>query len=207
MKICKYCGKEMSNKGTSHELYCKNNPNRKNLSGKNNPHYGKSGANHLTHGAKISEETKSKISKTQTGKKASIEHRKNISEGMKKAHEEGRAWNIGQSRWNNEASYPEKFMMRVFENNNIEYKQEEPCGRFAIDFALNGKLAIEVDGKTHFTDNVVMERDKRKNEKLLEEGWKVLRVKWTNLFNDSKPTINKILEWIENPTEDYLEIY
>lgn len=29
---------------------------------------------------------------------------------MKLAHKEHRAHNIGQSRWNNEPSYPEKFL-------------------------------------------------------------------------------------------------
>lgn len=43
MEICKYCGKECKNilSKVSHENTCKNNPNRRDLSGKNNPRYGK----------------------------------------------------------------------------------------------------------------------------------------------------------------------
>lgn len=50
------------------------------------------------------------------GKFLTDSRKKRISESMKKAHEEGRAWNIGKSRWNNEPSYPEKFFMKVIEN-------------------------------------------------------------------------------------------
>ena len=44
------------------------------------------------------------------GKKHSEESKRKISEAMKLAHKEHRAHNIGQSRWNNEPSYPEKFL-------------------------------------------------------------------------------------------------
>ena len=37
----------------------------------------------------------------QLGKPLSEEHRKKVSEGMKRAHAEGRAHNIGECRWNN----------------------------------------------------------------------------------------------------------
>lgn len=47
MEYCKYCGKECKNKisKASHERFCKNNINRIDMSGKNNPRYGKSPPN------------------------------------------------------------------------------------------------------------------------------------------------------------------
>src|ERR1035437_6266210 len=60
-----------------------------------------------------------KISKSLTGKKKrslTAEEKRNLSIKLKLAHKEGRAWNIGMSRWNNKPSYPEKFFMKVIEN-------------------------------------------------------------------------------------------
>lgn len=50
---CKYCGKLYKSKlsKSTHESFCKNNPNRRDLSGKNNPRFGKTPPN------KISKET------------------------------------------------------------------------------------------------------------------------------------------------------
>lgn len=46
---CKYCGKECKNKLSlsAHQTLCKLNPNRRDLSGKNNPNYGKIPVNKL----------------------------------------------------------------------------------------------------------------------------------------------------------------
>lgn len=40
--VCKYCGKVCKNKlsKSTHENFCKNNPNRRDISGKNNPRFG-----------------------------------------------------------------------------------------------------------------------------------------------------------------------
>ena len=54
------------------------------------------------------------------GKHLSKETRNSISKSMKKAHAEGRAHNIGESRWNNEPSYPEQWFMKVIENEFID---------------------------------------------------------------------------------------
>jgi len=48
-----------------------------------------------------------------------------MSKAMKKAHAEGRAHNIGTSRWNNEPSWPEQFFMKVIEN---EFQIVNPVG-------------------------------------------------------------------------------
>lgn len=44
---CKYCNKEYTSKlsKSCHEHFCKNNPNRRDISGKNNPRFGKSPPN------------------------------------------------------------------------------------------------------------------------------------------------------------------
>lgn len=203
---CIFCNKTLSPMGKTHELFCEMNPNGKNRKGSNNPMYGKRGANHYTKGAKMKDETKLKISKSSKGRSMPEDIRKKISESMKIAHEEKRAWNIGQSRWNSKKSWPEMFFSTFLESNDIKYKSEVPVGIYSIDFVISDNLAIEIDGKQHFLDLATTERDIRKNMKLKESGWKLLRVSWNRLFNDSINCLSEVLHWIDHPTE-YKELY
>lgn len=124
-----------------------------------------------------------------------------ISQSMKTAHEEGRAWNIGMSRWNNEPSYPEKWFKQVIENEfeNKDYIQEMPFGRFSLDFAWPGlKLCIEIDGEQHKRCELQMSRDKAKDALLEQSNWKVLRMPWKEVFADPKTWIQKAKDFIGN---------
>lgn len=174
-KKCKYCNKEFSNgqSKAGHQTHCKMNPNRRLI------------------GEKISNSLK--------GKELSKSHKESISESMKLAHEENRAWNIGKSRWNNEPSYPEKFFIEVIENefNDKDYDREFPIGIYSIDFAWkHKKLAIEIDGDQHQRFEEIIERDKRKDKFLSDNDWKVLRIKWKDLYNDTKNWIKIAKEFI-----------
>ena len=134
------------------------------------------------------------------GKHLSDEHKKKISKSMKKAHAEGRAHNIGECRWNNEPSYPEKFFMKVIENEfmNKNYVKEKPFGRFSLDFAwCDLKRCIEIDGKQHETDEKQKVRDDAKNKLLADKGWELLRIKWSDMFNDPKTWIQKAKDFID----------
>ena len=137
-------------------------------------------------------------------KHLSKEHKQAISESMKIAHKEGRAHNIGESRWNNEHSYPEKWLIKVLENEfgmkeNIDYKTEMPFYRYSLDFAWPEKrLCIEIDGKQHIEDVKQIERDKNKDILLHNNGWKELRVSWSYIYNNSKEFINKVKEFLND---------
>ena len=139
-----------------------------------------------------------KIKPSQLGKPLSETHKKKISEGMKKAHIEGRAHNIGESRWNNKPSYPEKwFMEMLFKEfqmkEGLEYKREYPFHRYSLDFAwIDKKKAIEIDGEQHERFIKQKERDKNKDELLKQEGWIFLRIAWKDIFHNSKDWIEKI---------------
>lgn len=151
----------------------------------------------------VSNETRKKI-----GEKARINNlkrddsvNKKISESMKKAHAEGRAWNIGKSRWNNEPSYPEQFFMKVIENEFIDrdYISEYSIGIYSADFCWpHLKKVIEIDGDQHQRFEEYIERDKRKDEFLNIEGYQVLRVVWKEMFNNPKETIQKCYEFIHS---------
>lgn len=119
-----------------------------------------------------------------TGKHHTNEQKQQVSCAMKKAHKEGRAHNIGESRWNNEPSYPEKWFMTVIANefDDKNYIREYPFHRYSLDFAwIDKKKCIEIDGEQHQRFDEYKERDKRKDVLLKEEGWQILRLNWKEL--------------------------
>jgi very-short-patch-repair endonuclease/uncharacterized Zn finger protein (UPF0148 family) len=98
-------------------------------------------------------------------------------------------------------SFPEKFFMRVLENNGIAYEYERPCGKYFIDFAIESKtVALEIDGKQHELESRQIS-DKKKDEYLKSCGWRVYRIKWKSINTPSgklyiEQEITKFLEFI-----------
>lgn len=135
------------------------------------------------------------------GKEISLVHKNKISKSMKKAHKEGRAWNIGKSRWNNKPSYPEQFFARVIKNNfkDQKYNKELPIGRYSLDFAwMHLKKCIEIDGEQHQRYKEYKLRDIRKNKFLKKEGWKILRISWKKFYHNPQKYIQIAYNFIHN---------
>lgn len=133
------------------------------------------------------------------GKNLPSDMKKKISESMKKAHAEGRAHNIGESRWNNEPSYPEKWFMKVIANefDDKNYVREYPFHKYSLDFAwLDKKKCIEIDGDQHQRFEEYKERDEKKNELLKNEHWKVLRLIWKDVCAQPKKFIKLAKDFI-----------
>ena len=83
-----------------------------------------------------------------------------------------------------------------FEDKNYIY--EYPVGIYSLDFAWPcKKLCIEIDGKQHYEDIHTQERDKRKNEFLIKNGWKILRIKWTDLYHQSKEYLKQAKVFVD----------
>ena len=119
---------------------------------------------------------------------------------MKRAHKEGRAHNIGECRHNNEPSYPEKWFMRVIENEFPikEYVREFPFHNYSLDFAWPElKICIEIDGEQHQRYAEYKLRDNKKDALLKSEGWKELRIAWKDCFKNPKYYINLAKELFE----------
>jgi very-short-patch-repair endonuclease len=154
-----------------------------------------------------------KIWRKKNPQKTTEETKKKISEAMKKAHAEGRAWNIGKSRWNNTPSYPEQFFMKVIENEfeDKDYENELPFHRFSLDFAwIHKKRVIEIDGSQHERFQEYKERDEKKDELLKSEGWEVLRIQWKDMFHNTKVWTKHAKDFIDKgevkiSKEDYYE--
>lgn len=140
-------------------------------------------------------------SKRRTGYKYPQEFKDKVSEGMKLAHKEKRAWNIGKSRWNNKQSYPEIFFSKVIEN-EFEDKNvtvEYPIGIYSLDFAwIEKKKCIEIDGEQHQRFEEYRERDIRKDKFLQENGWKVLRIEWKDMYKNTKLKIKEASDFIHD---------
>lgn len=128
------------------------------------------------------------------------EIRSKISSSMKKAHVEGRAHNIGESRWNNKPSYPEKWFMEVVQNefDDKSYVREMPFHRFALDFAwVEKKRCIEIDGEQHDRFVEYKKRDIEKDALLKQEGWSVLRLSWKDVCQNTKYFIKIAKDFID----------
>ena len=82
-----------------------------------------------------------------------------------------------------EPSYPEKYFIELFGKENISFEREVKCSRYFIDFVLPGKLAVEIDGRSH-DDLDVKLKDERKDKILRAHGYEVFRVKWFNPVTD-----------------------
>jgi len=205
---CQYCGKECKSRNSlcNHERLCRKNPNRQETYFTLNNEIYPRGENQYTKAKRlglpapryeVSKETREKMSKNNACHRPEV--RQKISESMKKAHAEGRAHNIGECRWNNEPSYPEKWIMEVIKNENINpnYKREYSFHRFSLDFAwVDTKKVIEIDGEQHLTDKIQQKRDLEKDRLLKEEGWSELRVQWKDVCGDTRYWIQKIKDFI-----------
>lgn len=135
------------------------------------------------------------------GHKISDETKKKISEGMHKAALEGRnkGWTTTKSGLQHK-SYPEEFFTKIIENefNDKKYEYNLPFYTWKLDFAWpHKKLCIEIDGSQHENEKQA-NSDLRKDEKLQKEGWKVLRIKWLDIFHNTKDYINQAKEFIDN---------
>jgi very-short-patch-repair endonuclease/predicted Zn-ribbon and HTH transcriptional regulator len=84
-----------------------------------------------------------------------------------------------------EPSYPEKYFISLFENENIvDWVRELKVERWFIDFAFSDKMiALEIDGRQH-EDPERKASDEIKDARLIELGWKVIRIKWYNPVNE-----------------------
>lgn len=134
----------------------------------------------------------------------SEEDKQKVSLGIKKAHAEGRhpGWafiNQDISR----RSYPEKVIFDFINKNGLNDKyqiiEKLSVGRYFLDFAfIDLKLDLEVDGETHYRDQNAIEHDKKRNDWLIENGWKVYRIKWVDFNQNKVQAFKDFLEYLDN---------
>lgn len=131
----------------------------------------------------------------------SLEYRDKIRQAQLRKVEQG--IHVGwQSR--NITSYPEKFWIKVLQNNNISFEREKHVGKYFLDFviSINDKLIdLEIDGKQHkYKDRQV--NDQIRDNYLSKEGYIVYRVEWNEINSENgknlmKDKIIKFLSFLE----------
>jgi very-short-patch-repair endonuclease len=121
-----------------------------------------------------------------------------ISNSMKRAHTEGRAYTIGLlDRKKNIFSRPERWCNDVLANNNVlNVKHEVRIGKYFIDFLIDKYICLEMDGEQHARYPQKL-RDMEKDYFLKENGYSVGRVSWKDCFNNSKYMIDIILNFVK----------
>lgn len=78
-------------------------------------------------------------------------------------------------------SYPEKYFTEVFTNENINVIKYYRIGIYELDFCIpEKKIDIEIDGNQHYDDIKISESDKRRNLFLENDGWDIIRIKWSD---------------------------
>ena len=106
-----------------------------------------------------------------------------------------------KSRAGKPPSYPERFFMEVLNNNKIQFDRDLLVGKWFIDFAIKDKMiALEVDGKQHDYEDR-KQSDAEKDKFLIDSGWRVHRIKWKSINNES----GKI--YIKEEIDMFLKVY
>lgn len=127
------------------------------------------------------------------GRKHTEEQKRKISDGAKKAHDEGRG-HTWKNRYLN-PSYAEQWLYGFLDAKNVSYKKEVPFKGFFLDVVVGNKV-IEIDGEQHYDAERFpeqIERDKRKDKLLKENGFEELRLRWSLIQSDKENQV-KILE-------------
>lgn len=188
---CQFCGKQYKLYGIkNHEKYCKSNPDRKEYimtesQKKNFGGYWKKGLTAETDDrVRRSVETlkqrykNGELTPHFTGKHWSEEHKKHISETLRKYyldHPDEVGYKLHHS---SKISYPEQYFMDLFKLEKINLKYHLQIGLYELDFYNEDKkIYVEIDGGTHDQPKV-QQIDNRKDKYLSNLGWKGIRIKW-----------------------------
>lgn len=132
-----------------------------------------------------------------------LERRRKISEKMKYNFKIGKikGWKINSDK--KRRSYPEKFFIEVFKNNNLYNKfeiiEKHSYGKYFIDFLfVEIKLIVEIDGEQHYKDQESINHDIIRDDYFIKEGFKIYRIRWKDVFNNTKVEIEEFLNFLSN---------
>lgn len=108
------------------------------------------------------------------------------------------------------SSYPERCFIKFLEENEYDKKyliiREYPIFPYYIDFAfINEKLAVEIDGSQHLLPERI-ESDKKKNQLLEKNGWKVLRFSEKIVKTDWNLIKEKLNEFLSKTNKKTFEM-
>lgn len=155
---CKYCGEKKENRSKlgAHVSLCTKNPDYETIK-------------------------KAKKEKGREGRPHSDKTKKLISERRIKYLKENPEKVPYRLNHSSVESYPEKYFNEVFIKEGLNFERYYRVGLYELDFALvDKKIDIEIDGDQHYLDPKVSEVDKRRNKYLIDNGWTIIRIKWSD---------------------------
>lgn len=137
------------------------------------------------------------------GSKLSNDTKQKLSESMKLAHSEHRhpGWSLINVK--KERSYPEQTLLKLLTEYDICTKytivEQFPISRYLLDFALiDYKIDIEIDGQFHIIDSKCIEKDIKRDAFLIKNGWKIFRISWKELKNNTFNIMNELINFISD---------
>jgi very-short-patch-repair endonuclease len=103
-------------------------------------------------------------------------------------------------------SYPELYFDNIFKD-NFKYDKYVQIGLYHIDFAIiDKKIAIEIDGEQHYLDKRIVISDKNKDNLLLENGWDLIRIRWSHYQQldkiEKEKYVNNLSNYINGISEN-----
>ncbi len=83
----------------------------------------------------------------------------------------------------------------------VKFRRQHSIGYYILDFyAPSIKLGIELDGESHFIDEIARQKDKQRDLFLSEKGIRVLRFLNPEVMKNLDRVLEKILNEIKNAT-------
>lgn len=143
---------------------------------------------------KLSHKNKPRILSEETKKKISESRIKYLKENPDKVPYLLNHYSKGES-------YPEEYFDKIFKNNNLKYEKQLQISIYQLDFAfIENGINIEIDGEQHYVDNRIIESNKRKDIFLKDNGWDVIRIRWSEYKkmnkSDKEKYINDLINYI-----------
>ena len=186
--ICKYCGKEIGNKGclVLHEKRCVKNPNR--VISKTQLYKEDKDSRRDENGKIV---IRKKFKHNEITKKILSEKRKKWLSEHKDAHP-----------WKNNLKFiskPCEELKKYLRSRNISFVEEfEPFDNvhYSLDIAWPyEKIAIEVNGNQHYThEGKLKPYYKKRHDFLVSNGWKIIELPYSYCYNLNNEKINELFE-------------
>ena len=147
-------------------------------------------------------------------KKKYPESFKHSEETKKKMSEKRILWmknNPSKTAWRlKNQSYPEKCFQNLLEENGFTNKyliyREFSVFPYFIDFAFfYEKIAVEIDGSQHLKEERRLS-DEKKDNLLLSNGWKILRITAQKIMYDKEDVLNNLNNLLNNSNIVYEKV-
>lgn len=153
---------------------------------------------------KMSEETKQKLLRANTGRTHTEETKQKLSKIRKDfllKNPDKVPYKL--NHYSKGPSYPEKYFTELFIKENIIFETEKQVGLYSLDFTFpNTMIDLEINGEQHYVDNRIVESDKRRAEYLKGIGYTILIIRWSEYqkldFQNKTKIIDKLKEIINS---------